>query len=465
MTTEATRVERDSMGTMNVPAGTYYGASTMRAVLNFPVSDLRLPRVFIKALGLIKSAAAETNAELGLIEAGKARAIRQAADEVADGRFDHDFVVDVFQTGSGTSTNMNANEVIANRASELLTGGREERAVHPNDEVNLCQSSNDVIPAAIQVAALLLVRENLQPALTELQEELAAKSLEFWDVIKTGRTHLQDATPVRLGQEFRGYAHQVERGRRRLAWAEDELGQLPLGGTAVGTGINCHPSFAAMTIARLSEMTGLRLSETEEHFAAQNNIDALLTTGGVLRVIALSLMKIADDVRWMGSGPRAGLGELALPEVQPGSSIMPGKLNPVIAESLLQACVHVLGNDASLILAARDSHFELNMMLPVSGYNLLQSISLLASAGRNFDRACIKGLTATSRGPELVATGLAIATALAPQIGYEAAAKIAKEASATGESVLDVAARQTDLPRAELERILEPAKLTETGLQ
>jgi len=464
METSETRIERDSMGEMPVPASAYYGASTMRAVLNFPISGLRLPRAFIRALGQIKLSAAYANAELGLLEPEAADAIQRAAREVADGVLDAEFVVDVFQTGSGTSTNMNANEVIANRASELLTGNRKRRVVHPNDHVNLCQSSNDVIPSAIQVAALQLIRDELEPALADLQAALAAKAEEFWDVLKTGRTHLQDATPVRLGQEFRGYAAQVDRAARRLASAADELSELPLGGTAVGTGINCHPGFPAAAIAKLREVTGLHLRETPEHFQAQNNIDALLAASGALRTLALGLMKIADDIRWMGSGPRAGIGELALPEVQPGSSIMPGKVNPVICESLLQACAQVLGNDATLVVAARDSHFELNMMLPVAGYNLLQSISLLAAAVRNFTSRCVTGLRATTRGPDLVASGLAIATALAPKLGYDAAARIAKEAAATGETILEAALRLTDLPEAELRDALDPAALVEPGL-
>jgi fumarate hydratase, class II len=461
----AKRLERDSMGSMEVPADAYYGASTMRAVLNFPISELRLPRHFLRALGLIKLAAAEANAELGLLESDKAPAIADAAREVAEGKLDDQFVVDVFQTGSGTSTNMNANEVIANRASEMLQGNRQSRSVHPNDQVNLCQSSNDVIPTAIQVAALLLIKEELRPALAELRHALSSKADEFWDVIKTGRTHLQDATPVRLGQEFRGYAAQVERALQRLDYAESELRDLPLGGTAVGTGINCDERFPGRAIEKLGALTGLSLRETPQHFAAQNNIDALMASSGVLRVIALSLMKVGDDIRWMGSGPRAGLGELTLPEVQPGSSIMPGKVNPVIVESLLQAGAQVIGNDTTLVVAARDSHFELNMMLPVAGYNLLQSIALLAASARNFSLQCVHGLQATGRGPQLVDTGLAIGTALAPQIGYEEAAKIAKEAATTGETIFEVAARWTNFSEDELRRILDPRRLVEPGLE
>jgi fumarate hydratase class II len=318
------RTETDSMGPMQVPADAYYGASTMRAIQNFPISDLRFPRVFIRALGLIKQAAARVNRELGLLDSAKGEAIERAAEAVAEGRFDSEFVVDVFQTGSGTSTNMNANEVIAALASEALAGHRGERRVHPNDEVNLGQSSNDVIPSAIHIATLLAVRDELRPALAELQRSLKAKSDEFWPVIKTGRTHLQDATPIRLGQEFLGYSGQVGHDLRRLEWVEEELRGLALGGTAVGTGINCHPEFPRRVVAELSHLTGLGLSETDNHFLAQSSIDSLVAASGVLKVIAVSLAKIADDIRWLGSGPRAGLGELHLPEVQPGSSIMPG---------------------------------------------------------------------------------------------------------------------------------------------
>jgi fumarate hydratase class II len=331
MTSDNQRIERDSMGPMSVPRDAYYGASTMRAALNFPISDLRFPRAFHRALGLIKLAAARTNLDLGLLDAAAAQAIEQGAQEVADGRFDDQFVVDVFQSGSGTSTNMNANEIIARRAGELLAAQGAERRVHPNDDVNLCQSSNDVIPTAIQIAALLLIRDELRPALEGLESALDAKATVFWDVIKTGRTHLQDATPVRLGQEFRGYAGQIERALQRLDRAFADLAVLPLGGTAVGTGIASHPEFEGRAVAMLAELTGLPLRPTDNHFAAQSNIDALVQASAALRGAALALMKIADDIRWMGSGPRAGLGELTLPEVQPGSSSLPPR--PVTSSS------------------------------------------------------------------------------------------------------------------------------------
>jgi fumarate hydratase class II len=458
---DSKRTERDSMGEMQVPSGAYYGASTMRAVLNFPISGLRFQRAFIRALGLIKLASARVNADLGLLEREKADAIAKAAQEVADAAWDQQFVVDVFQSGSGTSTNMNANEIIARRAAELAA----ERLVHPNDDVNLAQSSNDVIPASTRIAALLLIKEELRPALAELQGALEEKSREFWDVIKTARTHLQDATPIRLGQEFLGYAGQVQRGIKRLDRACEELAELPLGGTAVGTGVNAHPEFGARIAKELTQLTGLPLRETDNRFAAQSNIDDMVSASGTLRTVALSLMKIADDIRWMGSGPRAGFGELKLPEVQPGSSIMPGKVNPVIAEALLQVCGQVIGNDATLVVAAQASHFELNMMLPVTAYNLLQSIELLAAGTRNFTQRCVRELEATDRGPGLVASGLGIATALAPRLGYDAAAAIAKEAAATGETVLEVAKRRSGLPDDELAHLLDPARMVEPGLE
>ena len=464
MTTSDFRIEKDSMGEMRVPAHAYYGASTMRAVLNFPISERRLQPPFIHALGRVKQAAASVNESLSLLPTDVARAIASAAQEVAEGRWDAEFVVDVFQSGSGTSTNMNANEVIAARASELLTGGRIHRVVHPNDQVNLCQSSNDVIPAAIQIACLSEAESRLKPALEDLAGALDGKREEFWEVIKTGRTHLQDATPVRLGQEFQGYASQVRRALRRLEAVSNELVALPLGGTAVGTGINSHPGFGSHVASELAILTGLPLRETEDHFAAQSNIDGLLVLSGVLRAVAVALMKIGNDVRWLGSGPRAGLGELALPEVQPGSSIMPGKVNPVIVESMLQACAQVIGNDASLAVAAQGSHFELNMMLPLAGYNLLDSIGLLAASAANFSERCVSGLTATPRGPALLGSGLALATALVPHIGYDAAAAIAKEGAATGEGILEVSRRRTQLAEDELQSLLDPAALVSPGL-
>ncbi|MGH2587028.1 MAG: class II fumarate hydratase [Dehalococcoidia bacterium] len=467
MTTETkgeTRIERDSMGEMSVPADAYYGASTMRAVLNFPISDLRKPRPFIRALGQIKQAAARTNAELGLLDPRIAAAIQEAAQEVIDGKLDDHFVLDVFQTGSGTSTNMNANEVIANRAGELLGGGRGSRAVHPNDQVNVGQSSNDVIPTAMHVAALAEIEHRLIPALQTLEGDLHAKSREFWDVIKTGRTHLQDATPIRLGQAFLGFAGQVERGIRRLRAAEADLGEVALGGTAVGTGVNTHPEFAARVCAILSEMNGVEIRESGNHFQAQATIDSLVAASGALRVVAISMMKIANDIRWMGSGPRAGIGELALPEVQPGSSIMPGKVNPVIAESVIQVGAQVLGNDLTISLAGQWGNFELNTMLPVATYNVLQAIELLAASAENFATQLVRGLIATEQGPNMVERGLMVGTALAPVIGYEAAADIAKQAAKTGRTIREVAREKTNLSEEELNRLLDPTAMTQPGL-
>ena len=459
-----TRTERDSMGEIEVPAEAYYGASTQRAALNFPISSLRLGRPFICALGLIKFAAARVNAELGLLEPRIAEAIQDAAREVADGKLDDQFVVDVFQTGSGTSTNTNANEVIANRAGELLGGKPGPKLIHPNDHVNLGQSSNDVIPSAIHIAALVEIEQRLIPALELLRSSLEAKSKEFWDVVKTGRTHLQDATPIRLGQEFRGYAGQVERGVRRLHRAQEELTEIALGGTAVGTGVNTHPEFASRVCTVLSLELGVSVRETENHFQAQSTLDGMLEASGSLRTIAVSLQKIANDIRWLGSGPRAGLGELALPEVQPGSSIMPGKVNPVIAESLIQVVAHVIGNDAVVCQAAQGSYFELNLMLPVAAYNLLQAIELLAAASDNFAERCVKGLRATEHAAEMVERGLMLATALAPAIGYDAAAEIAKEAAKSGRTIREVAREKTRLSEQELDRLLDPEKMTEPGL-
>jgi len=462
----ATRRERDSFGDFEVPAEAYYGATTMRARVNFPISDLRLPACFVSALGLIKQQAALTNAELGLLEPRLAEAIVQASGEVAEGRFDDQFPVDVFQTGSGTSTNMNANEVISNRANELLGADKGSRApVHPNDHINICQSSNDVFPAAIHVAAARLVQGQLLPALSTLEESLRTKSREFWPVVKTGRTHLQDATPIRLGQELLGHAGQVERSRRRADQALSELRELALGGTAVGTGVNAHPEFAARTIARLSQCTGIRFAESDNHFQAQASLDNVVASSGALRAIAVSLYKIASDIRLLGCGPRAGIGELEIPAVQPGSSIMPGKVNPVIAESLTMVTARVIGNDATVAFAgAAGSLLELNVMMPVAAHALLESIAILASGARNFARQCVDGLRATERGPELVERGLMTCTALAPRIGYDAAAAVAKTAHASGRTVREVARETTGLGDDELAELLDPEQMTAPGL-
>ena len=455
-----TRTERDSMGEMDVPTDALYGASTQRAVLNFPISGQRFPRRFIRALALIKLAAAETNAELGLVEPDVAAAIVEAAREVADGAHDEQFPIDIYQTGSGTSTNTNMNEVVAHLAAARLGNGR---TIHPNDEVNRCQSSNDVIPTALQLSAAMAIEEGLLPALERLHTALVAKEQELWPVVKTGRTHLQDATPVRLGQEFRGYAGQVEESLRRARTAQVELLSVPLGGTAVGTGINAHPEYAFRACARLSSLTGLTVRETPNHFHAQATLDAAIAAHGAIRTIALSLWKIASDVRLLGMGPRAGIGELALPETQPGSSIMPGKVNPVIVESLTMVVARVVGNDATVAFGQTGSFLELNVMLPVTAVAMLESISLLAAASSNFSARCIEGLTATDRGPALVEQGLMLATALAPAIGYDEAARLAKQAYKRGKTIRELALERGMEPEV-LDRLLDPASMTEPGL-
>ena len=456
------RLERDSMGELEVPAKAYYGGNTRRAELNFPISNLRLGRSFIKAIGQIKQAAAFVNLDLGAIEPDIAQAIIDSSQRIIEGEFDDQFVVDVFQTGSGTSTNMNANEVISNVAIESLGGTLGSRTpVHPNDHVNKGQSSNDVFPSTIHLAAAGAIKDDLMPALQELEDSLRTKSQEFWEIVKTGRTHLQDATPIRLGQEFLGYAGQLELGRKRAEKALAELSVLALGGTAVGTGIGMHPQFSRRVINRLAELTGLDLSETTNHFQAQSTLDAVVSASGELKSIAVGMLKIANDLRWLGSGPRAGIGEIMLPEVQPGSSIMPGKVNPVIPESVTMVSAQVIGNDTTIAIAGQSGNFELNVMMPVAAHNILESIELLATSAKNLARQCINGLTATDKGPEMVMEGLAICTALAPIIGYDAAASIAHEASKNGETIKEVAMRVTDLNSTQLDEILEPLSMTE----
>jgi fumarate hydratase class II len=455
------RKERDSMGEVEVPRDALFGAQTRRALDNFPVSELRKPRRFVQALGAIKLEAANVNHELGLLDEEVKDAIVDAAEEVVDGVHDNQFVVDVFQTGSGTSTNMNANEVISNRAIQIKGGelGSKE-PVHPNDHVNMGQSSNDVIPTAIHLSALISIQEDLLPALEKLQAALEEKSREFDDVVKTGRTHLQDATPIRLGQEFTGYAGQIERGIQRLKKAREDLTEVALGGTAVGTGVNTHPEFAQRVCQKLSERFGVEVRETENHFQAQSAMDGTVFTSGALKTVAVSLMKIANDIRWLGAGPRANLAEIALPEVQPGSSIMPGKVNPVIAESAMMVAAQVIGNDTTIALAGQGGNFELNTMLPLIAYNLLQSIDLLGSAAANLADQTVAGLEATERGPELVENGLMLATALAPEVGYDKAADIAKEAFKTDQTIREVAREQTGLSEEELDEALDAKKMT-----
>ena len=452
------------MGEMEVPAEALYGASTMRAVRNFPISGMRFPRRFIRALGLIKKAAAEVNGELDLIPKEMVKAIVQAAHEVADGKWDDEFPIDVYQTGSGTSTNTNANEVIATRANQIL-GERAAVKVHPNDHVNRCQSSNDVIPTAIHLACSMAMQEDLRPALEQLRVSLAAKAKQFMPIVKTGRTHIQDATPVRLGQEFHGYAGQVEESRRRVEQALADLREVALGGTAVGTGINAHPQFAARVCRKLETATGVKVKESSNHFHAQATLDALVSAHGRLKTVAVSLWKVGGDIRLMGSGPRAGIGELNLPEVQPGSSIMPGKVNPVIIESLTMACARVIGNDATVTLCGQSgSFFELNVMMPLAAVSALESIELLAHSASNFATRCVDGIEATEKGPDTVEKGLMLATALAPVLGYDEAAKIAKEAGRTGRTIRELA-REKGLDERTLNRVLDPAKMTRPGLE
>ncbi len=458
---EQFRTESDSMGPMQVPANAYYGAQTARGVENFPISNLRFSRSFIRALTLIKKHAAITNQGMGYLKPETAKAIIQAAQEAADGKWDSEFVLDIFQTGSGTSTNMNANEVIANRAIELLGGKRGEKLVHPNDHVNRGQSSNDAIPTAIHVAALEGIEKRLIPALTELHAALDKKAKEFHDVLKIGRTHLQDATPIRLGQEFSGYASQVQHGIERLRAAEKNLGELALGGTAVGTGINTHPDFAKKTIESLAKETGLPLREAANHFEAQGGRDACVEASGALKTIAVGLIKIANDIRFLGSGPRLGLGELRLPSTQPGSSIMPGKVNPVMCEMLLQVCTQVLGNDAAITFGGSFGNFELNVMMPVIAHNLLESIELLSTASQVFARRCINGLEAVrEKCKDNLELSLSNCTILAPVIGYDKAAKIAKIAFETNRTVRQVAEEISGLDKAKLNELLDPADQT-----
>jgi fumarate hydratase class II len=461
-----TRTEKDSMGPMEVPADALYAASTQRAVLNFPVSGYRFSREFIRALGLIKGAAAKANLELSRISPERAGLIEKAADEVMQGALDAHFPIDIFQTGSGTSTNMNANEVIANRCSQLAgkpIGSRDP--VHPNDHVNMGQSSNDVIPTAIHVAVAEQLRTTLVPALDALRGALDAKSQEFWDIIKIGRTHLMDATPVRLGQEFRGYARQCELGVERIRAAIREVEELPIGGTAVGTGLNCHPDFPGIVAKILSKGTGNDFREAKDHFEAQSAKDALVSASGTLKTVAVSLTKIANDIRWLGSGPRCGIGEISLPETQPGSSIMPGKVNPVMSEAVLQVCARVIGNDATITWAAAQlSNFELNVGMPVIAHAMLESIRLLTNVVELFRKRCIAGIVAKKeRCAELIEYSMAMVTSLVPIIGYDLSAEIAKESAKTGKTVRQLCREKKVLPEDQLAAALDPADMTKPG--
>ena len=465
MTGGGTRVERDSMGEMSVPASALYGASTQRAVLNFPISGYRFPRPFIRALGLIKWAAAQANHDLGLLDAERCALIVQAAEEVADGKLDQHFPLDIFQTGSGTSTNTNANEVIANRCAQLAgkaIGSREY--VHPNDHVNMGQSSNDVIPSAIHVSGAEQMKTLLLPALNKLHNALDAKAKEFWEIIKIGRTHLMDATPVRLGQEFSGYARQIAYGKERAEKAIEVLRELALGGTAVGTGLNRHLQFPGKAIRHLKQRTGIDFFEAKNHFEAQGSKDAVVEASGQLKTIAVSLFKIANDIRLLGSGPRCGIGEIQLPAVQPGSSIMPGKVNPVMCEAMMMVCAEVIGNDTAITWAGANGNFELNVMMPVMAHDFLDSIRLLTHATDVFCEKCVTGITANkTRCEELVELSMAMVTSLAPKIGYDRAAEIAKESVKTGKTVRQLCLEQKILPPDELNRALDPIAMTEPG--
>jgi len=458
------RTERDSLGEVRIPAGALYGAQTQRAVENFPVSGLRFPRAFIQALAVIKGAAAEVNSELGLLDKEKADAIGRAAAEVAEGRWDEHFPLDIFQTGSGTSTNMNANEVIANRAALILGLRPGCQVIHPNDHVNLGQSSNDVIPSAIHISAFNEVMERLLPALRELKEKLEQRASEFGGITKTGRTHLMDAMPVRLGQEIGAWACQTRQGIERIESCLPRLALLAIGGTAVGTGINAHPGFASKVAARISEKTLLPFAEADNHFAAQATMDTAAELSGHLKTTASSLIKIANDLRLMNSGPLAGLGEITLPALQPGSSIMPGKINPVICEAVIMACVQIIGNDTAITLANSRGEFQLNVTLPVIAQNLLQSITLLGNASSLLARKAVAGFTVNQdRVAELVGRNPVLVTALTPAIGYDKAAEIAKKAYKEGRRILDVAAEMTDIDPKELKRLLDPQRMTGEG--
>ena len=450
------REETDSMGTVNVPEDAYYGAQTKRAVDNFPISGLCFPLSFIKAIALIKKYAAQVNRDLGLLSPELAPAVMQAAQEVIDGTFDEQFVVDVFQTGSGTSTNMNVNEVIAGRANEIITGSIGGKSpVHPNDHVNCGQSSNDVIPSAIHIAAFISIRAELLPSLEKLCRSLQEKELEFSGIAKIGRTHLQDAVPVTLGQEFSGYARQVELAIERITGMEPRLAELALGGTAVGTGLNTHAEFARRVIALIAQETACPFIEAKNHFAAQAAQDSAVEASGVLKTDAVSLMKIANDIRWLASGPRCGIGEIMIPDLQPGSSIMPGKVNPVLPEVMMQVAAQVIGNDAAITIGGQGGNFELNTMLPLIAYNLLQSIGILAAAVNAFAEKCVDGIIANKeKCASTVDKSIALVTPLVPVIGYDTAAAIAKEARETGKTIREVALQNRILSEKELDRLL-----------
>ncbi len=455
------RKEKDSLGAVTVPEDAYYGASTQRAINNFPISGLRFPRSFIYSLALIKKCAAIVNGELGLLDEKTSKSIVAAAQEIMEGKFDTQFPVDVFQTGSGTSSNMNMNEVIASRANETITGKKGGKfPVHPNDHVNLGQSSNDVIPSALHISALTRIKDRLVPALVRLKKSLLHKTSEMGDVKKIGRTHLQDAVPMFLGQEFSGYARQVALGIKRIEAVEDRLAELALGGTAVGNGLNTHPDFAKKVVALISEYSNHNFTEAENHFEAQGAQDAAVETSGALKTIAVSLVKICNDIRWLASGPRCGLGEISIPSVQPGSSIMPGKINPVIPEAVIQAAAQVMGNDTTIMIGGQAGNFELNVMLPVIAYNLLQSIDLLSSGADVLAEKCIDGIRANRENCAVnIEKSLAIATYLVPHIGYDKAAAMVSKAHETGKTIIQVAREEKILSEKELKKIFNGLKI------
>jgi len=462
MSDDEFRTEQDSLGEMEVPAEAYWGAQTQRAVENFPISNVTFGRRFVRALGIVKKAAAQANRDLDLLEADKAEPIIEAADEVIAGEHDDQFPVDVFQTGSGTSSNMNANEVISNRATELYGGEIGSREIHPNDHVNYGQSSNDVIPTAMHVASLEAVERDLLPALAALRDELEAKEREFDDVVKTGRTHLQDATPVTLGQEFGGYRTQIEKGIERVRATREHLSELALGGTAVGTGLNTHPEFPTLAAEYISEETDIDFREADNHFEAQAAHDAMNEAHGALRTVAGSLNKIANDLRLLASGPRNGLGEIEQPENQPGSSIMPGKINPVVAEAVNQVHKQVVGNDAAVSAGAAEGQIDLNLYKPVLAHNFLQSAELLANSSEVFGDKFVRKLAANEQHcADRVEQSMALATALNPAIGYDKASEVAKTALKEGKSVREVAVEKGYLSEAEADEVLDPRKMTE----
>ena len=452
-----TRIERDSLGEMHVPADALYGAQTQRAVENFPISGQRFPRRFIRALGLVKLGCAHANYDLGRLDERTFGAITKAANEVIDGVHDSQFVVDIYQTGSGTSSNMNTNEVVANRAIQILGGTLGSKEVHPNDHVNMGQSSNDVIPTAFHVACATAIHEDLLPSLDILAASLERKVNEFADIVKSGRTHLMDATPITLGQEFSGYLAQTRKAIRRATAARDALMELALGGTAVGTGLNRPMAFPAMAIAVIADRTGLPFREAANHFEAQAARDDVVEAHGQLNTIAASFTKIANDIRWLGSGPRTGLFEIALPATQPGSSIMPGKVNPVMSEMLTQVAARVMGNHQAVTIGGMNGAFELNVYMPMMAYSMLESVMLLANGAETFATRCVDGIVANREIAEAsVERNLSICTSLAPAIGYDAAAAIAKEAFKTGQNVRELALEKGVLPVDELNRLLDP---------